>query len=223
MESTPDFKRLPLRERKHARTKLGLLDAAVRALDDRSFAGVPVSELCDAVPISEASFFKYFQRKADVLVYYVQLWSLEMAWHSRRRSAATGGLAGIEDIFARTGRRIAEHPGVMVEIIAEQVQMTGAPDIPEVTLAERLLAFPDLPGIEAEAAMGVDALLPPLLDRAVEAGELPSETDRAGVLDALFGIFFGVPAVHRRARAGDVGAAYRKQLAWLWSGLRVNP
>jgi AcrR family transcriptional regulator len=182
-----------------------------------------VAELCDAVPISEASFFNYFPRKADLLVYYVQLWSLEVAWHSRRRSAATGALAGIEEIFALTGRRIAEHRGVMVEIIAEQVQMTGPPDFPDVSLAERLLAFPELAGIEEETAMGVEELFPPLLDRAIECGELPPDTDRAAVLEALLAIFFGVPAVHRRARAGEVGAAYRKQVAWLWSGLRADP
>lgn len=223
MDSTPDFNRLPLRQRKHARTKLGLLDAALSALDGRSLEAVTVAELCEAVSVSEASFFNYFPRKADLLVYYVQLWSLEMAWHSRRRAAVTGGLAGIEEIFALTGRRIAEHRGVMVEIIAEQVRMTGPRDVPEVTVAERLLAFPELAGIEEETAMGVEELLPPLLDRAIEGGELPPDTDRAAALTAVAAIFFGVPVVHRRVRADEVGAAYQEQLAWLWAGLRANP
>jgi AcrR family transcriptional regulator len=219
MNPTPDFDRLPLRQRKYARTKLGLLDATLTALAARSLEDVTVGELCEAVSISEASFFNYFPRKADLLVYYVQLWSLEMAWHSQAQSSGPGGLTGIEEIFARTGRRIAEHPGVMVEIIGEQVRMTDGPDFPEVTVAERLLAFPDLSGIETETAVGVEELLPPLLYRAIETGELPRDTDRAAVLTALSAIFFGVPVVHRRTGAGEVEAAYRRQLLWLWAGL----
>ncbi len=221
MSNTRRFEQLPLRQRKYAWTKLGLLEATLKALAGRSLGDVVVRELCAEVSISEASFFNYFPRKTDLLVYYVQLWSLEMAWHAERRSAGSGGLAGIEDIFVRTGRRVVEHPGVMGEIIAEQVRVPARPELTEVTAAERLLAFPDLVGIEAETAMGVQELFPPLLDQAMQGGELPPVTDRSATLTALGAIFFGVPVIHSRLRPDEVGPAYQRQLEILWAGLRA--
>jgi len=222
MKESLEFRKLPLRQRKLARTRVGLLHAALEALRERSLDEVTVKELCEQVGISEASFFNYFPRKSDLLVYYVQLWSLEMAWHARRGSGRKGGLAGIEDLFQRTARRIGEHASVMLEIIAGQLRMAGRPAVEHVALAERLLVFPDLPGIEEEEAMGVEELLPPLLARAVRAGELPPKTNTAEVQGALTAIFFGVPVVHGRAAAAAVGEQYRKQLAWLWAGVRAS-
>ena len=76
------FDALPLRQRKFARTKLALLDATLESLRSRSLDEVRVADLCAAADISPASFFNYFPQKADVLVYHVQLWSLEIAWHA---------------------------------------------------------------------------------------------------------------------------------------------
>ena len=211
---------LPLRQRKFARTKLGLLDAALEALRERSLDEVLVKDLCTAVEISEASFFNYFSRKTDLLVYYIQLWYIEMAWHGRRLAAQRGGLAAIEEIFAMTAARNAENPAPMGEIIAGQARMRVLPAFGEVSLAERLLAFPDLVGVEDLEGEGLDTLLPPLIERAVKAGELPKRTDRQAVLVALSGIFLGLPVVLRRAPPTALGKAYHTQLRLLWAGLR---
>jgi AcrR family transcriptional regulator len=222
MGNEQKFAGLPLRQRKYARTKLALRDAGLAALESRTLEEVPVRELCAAAEISEASFFNYFRRKADLLVYHVQLWSLEMGWHAAR-PAGPGGLASIEEVFERTGRQVAARPGVMAEIIAGQVRMTSAPALGEVTEAERLLAFPELDGIEEVEAAGLDAVLPPLLERAVAAGELPAGTDLTAARHALASIFFGAPVVFRWRGASAVAAAYRSQLRLLWSGLRAAP
>src|SRR5687767_1736079 len=116
MPDTTTFDQLPLRQRKFAQTKLGLLDAAMAAIRSRSLEEVTVRELCDRVSISEGSFFNYFPKKPDVLTYYVQLWSIEMAWHAEQLAAAAGGLAAIEEIFVLTARRVAENPSPMGEI-----------------------------------------------------------------------------------------------------------
>ena len=100
MTNADAFDALPLRQRKFARTKLGLLEAAMAAIRDRPLDEVTVRELCEAVEISPAGFFNYFPKKTDLLVYYVQLWSIEMAWHGRRLAEQRGGLAAIEEVFA---------------------------------------------------------------------------------------------------------------------------
>ena len=220
MTNTDAFAALPLRQRKFARTKLGLLNAAVDALRTRSLEAVAVQELAEAVGISQASFFNYFPHKPDLLAYYIQLWSIEMTWYGRQFAEARGGLAAIEEIFAMTAARTAENPAPMGEIIAGQARMTTLPPFVEISVAERLLAFPDLDGVEDLTGEGLDTLLPPLIDRAIRAGELPRRTDRQGVLLSLASIFLGAPVVLRRAPAGALGEAYHLQLQLLWAGLR---
>ncbi len=221
MTEHPVFDRLPLRERKFARTKLALLDALLEAVRTRPLEEVPVRELCGTAGVSEASFFNYFARKTDVLVYAVQLWSIEMAWHAVRLSAAGGALSAIEGIFAHTARQVAADPAPMAEIIAGQARMSVRPVFTDVTRAERLLRFPGLEGIETLRGEGLDTLLPPLIARAIGDGELPRGTDRAQVLVALATIFLGAPVVLRRSGAGELERAYRTQLRLLWAGLRT--
>jgi AcrR family transcriptional regulator len=215
-------RRIPLRERKFARTKLGLLRAATAQLEKRSLEEISIRDLCAAVEISEASFFNYFPRKADLLAYYVQIWALEMEWHARRVAPERGALAAIDDVFARTAREVARHPALMAEIVAFQARL-AAPSMPaEISLAERLLAFPDLQGIEDVPAGHLGTLLPWLIDRAIAGGELPADVDRATVLATLATVFFGVPVVLRHVDPAKVESLYRAELDVVWAGLRAR-
>lgn len=220
MSNVTTFESLPLRQRKFARTKLGLLHAAMAAIHDRSLDQVAVKDLCAALDISEASFFNYFPHKQDLLVYYIQLWSIEMAWYGRHFAEARGGLAAIEEIFDMTAARIAENPALMGEIIAGQARMNLPPDFVAVTLGERLLAFPELNGVDDLEGEGLDTLLPPLIDRAVRAGELPKRINRDQVLVGLAAIFLGLPVVLRRSPPQALAEGYHRQLQLLWIGLR---
>lgn len=214
---------LPLRPRKFALTKVGLLNAAVERLDRVSLEELQVRELCQAVDISEASFFNYFPKKADLLVYFVQLWTLDVAWHALL-SAPRPSTAreAIERIFEFSGRQAAEHPGVMAEVLAAQARLTEEPRVPELTLAERLAAFPGRPGVEGLEARGLDSLFPELLQQAVKGGELPRKTDVQAAFLGLTAIFFGVPTVLRRIDPRAIAPAYRQQLSIYWSGLTVG-
>lgn len=222
MSTIAASERLPLRQRKHAQTKLAILDATLAAIRTRPLEEVTVKEICETARISEASFFNYFPKKSDVLTYQVQLWSLEMAWHAGRLSQLGGGLTAIEEIFAITARQVAEQPAPMAEIIAEQARMVARPDFAELTLAERRLRFPALIGIDEVRGEGLDELLPPLIERAIAAGDLPRDTDRTAVLIALATIFLGAPVVLRRSPAAALEQAYRAQLRILWAGLRAK-
>lgn len=211
---------LPLRPRKFALTKVGLVNAAVERLDGCTLEELQVRELCSAVGISEASFFNYFPKKSDLLVSFVQLWTIDVAWHALMQLPAPAtAREAIERIFRFTGDQAALHPGVMAEVLAAQARMVEPPRIEEVTLAERLAAFPGRSGIETVPARGLDSLLPELLSRAVKQKELPSGTDTRAAFLGLTAIFFGVPAVLRRIDPRLITPAYLQQLAIYWRGL----
>ena len=92
---TTELHKLPLRERKYARTKLTLRDAVAEALEAHSLEEVTVKALCEQAMISEATFFNYFPRKTDLINYLVQLWSLELNWHGQQASRRQAGVAVI--------------------------------------------------------------------------------------------------------------------------------
>ena len=213
---------IPLREKKYAQTKLALLEAAIEQLKDKPLEDIAIKDLCKQAQVSDATFFNYFTRKADILVYFIQLWSIEVSWHARQATGENTGLGVIETIFAFTAKQSANHPTLTSEITAFQARMREAPPLGNISLAERLLAFPDLTELETLPAEGLDSILPVHIKRAIEAGELPADTDVDCVLLALVSIFFGVPLVMFRVAAQNIGAIYYQQLNLLWAGVRAG-
>ncbi len=90
---------IPLRERKQARSRLALLNAAVERMREKALADITVEELCQAAEVSKGTFFRYFARKVDLIFYYIRLWSIEVTWRERKAADSTSSLALIEALF----------------------------------------------------------------------------------------------------------------------------
>ncbi len=210
-----------LRERKFARTRLSLADAATRHLEAASFDSLSVKALCERVQISEATFFNYFPRKEDLIIYLDRLWTLELNWYGRQAAEQQKGLAVIEALFRYTSIQIQKKPGLMGEIIAHEARARERSQGMEITTAERLIAFADLAGIEALPDDSLESLLRNALQAAIDRGELPPNTAISAAMVALVSIFYGVPLAMQHANPAAIGAMYRQQLALLWAGLRT--
>ena len=218
---------LSLREKKYAKTKLALLDAATERIGEKTFDAISVKELCEQAEVSEATFFNYFPKKQDLLSYFIQLWMLEVIWKMQHSLEEKGGIGAIEEAFSLTGDQISKRPRIMLELIAYMALDPDKGQCPSntaaVTLAERLLRFPLLEGIETiEAVNGLDDVFRPPLLKAVDVGELPSGTNVEAALMALFVVFFGVPLGMAWQDAALVAPVYRQQLDLVWSGLRAG-
>lgn len=225
-DSDPSRPQPTLRERKCARTKHALLRAAVERLRDKHLDEITVKELCENVQVCEATFFNYFPKKTDLLHYFVQIWTLEVLWHARAKAGPDSGLRFIEEVFAYTGRQLANHPRVMLEIIAHMASDPMAPGAcqarPELSLAERMEALPDCEGAECYPDLRVPDLFLPALERAMQRGELPTGTDREATMLSLLSVLFGVPLVLGPDRAAEIAGIYRFQLRTVWAGLRSD-
>jgi AcrR family transcriptional regulator len=210
-----------LRERKFARTRLSLADAATRHLEAASFETLSVKALCERVQISEATFFNYFPKKEDLIIYLDRLWTLELNWYGRQAAEQEKGLAVIEALFRYTSIQIQKKPGLMGEIIAHEARARERSQGMEITLAERLMAFQDLTGIKDLPDDSLESLLRNALQDAIDKGDLPVNTAIAAAMVALVSIFYGVPLAMQHANPAAIGAMYRQQLSLLWSGLRA--
>jgi hypothetical protein len=128
-------------------------------------------------------------------------------------------LAAIEKLFARTAAMVGTNPYVMAEIIAFQARCDTTVEAAEVSIAERLLAHPDLPGVDELPARGLDAILPELLAEAKRSGQIPAEVDEQFVYVTLLSVFFGAPVVLRRSGPEMLGEIWQAQLAFIWRSI----
>lgn len=212
---------MSLRERKMAQTKIAIMEAVIAMLAERPFVELSVREISEAVDISEMTFFNYFPSKSDVVVYFVQVWSVRVQWEMDRTFAAKGSyLQAIEALFAETARVMVQSPGVMAEIVAFQALKRAPVGFQPMSQAEYDRLFPGRKGIEAIEPRGVTDLFRQMLLAAVEAGELPSTSNIDVALLMLANIFFGTALIAPQGRP-DPWTLYRQQLALVWRGLRA--
>jgi AcrR family transcriptional regulator len=216
-----DIAKPSLRERKFARTRLALAEAVTHHLEVAPFEDLSVKALCERVQISEATFFNYFPRKEDLIVYLDRLWTLELNWYGRQTTEQQRGLAVIEALFRYTSIQVQKKPGLMGEIIAHEARARERHSGPEITTAERMIAFADLEGIETLPDDSLEHLLRTSLQTAIDQGELPANTAMAAAMVALVSVFYGVPLAMQHGNPAAIGAMYQQQLALLWAGLRA--
>lgn len=217
MASTPRFS---LRERKFARTRLALAEIVIHHLENAPLEALSVKALCERAQISEATFFNYFQKKEAIVLYLDRLWTLELNWYGLQVAEQQKGLAVIEALFRYAAIQIQKKPGLMGEIIAYQARERASAALPDITPAERFMAFRDLAGIENIGEESLESVFRKALQQAIDLGELPSNAVVAVAMIGLASIFYGVPLAIQQSNPTAIGAMYRQQLALLWAGLR---
>ena len=216
MATTPRFS---LRERKFARTRLSLAEIVTHHLENAPLDALSVKALCERAQISEATFFNYFPKKEAIVVYLDKLWSLELNWYGLQVAGQQKGLSVIEALFRYAAIQIQKKPGLMGEIIAYQARERTRASLPEITPAERFMAFRDLTGIENIGQESLESVFRKALQQAIDEGELPPNTVVAAAMIGLASIFYGVPLALQHSNSAAIGAIYRQQLALLWAGL----
>lgn len=198
--------RFALRERKHARIRVGLWQALRDRIETAAFDSISVRELTAAVEVSEPTFFAHFASKAQLLAYHICLWRIGTTMAASRHP---DGAAFLRAFFAGTAESILEGPQMWFEITAEVARGAGVCEVIDVGAAERLLVFGD------EAALGVP--ITPQADLFASHLAVARRDDRPGLdvsqaTTALLAAFYGVPLALGRDRLGELADAYRSQL-----------
>ncbi len=153
-----------------------------------------------------------------MIVYFIQLWTLETSWYAKRDSVSGAGLGVIESIFIRMADSIRKSPEIMGEVIAFQANNEISEEWPSLTDAEKQLAFPDLEDIETIEAKGLDSILLPNLQIAVEKGELPESINLMSLVIALTSLFFGILILRKHIVGDHLEAIISEQLQLIWAG-----
>lgn len=205
-QAAASIDRYPLRERKHARIRVGLWRALKDRIETTAFADVPVRELAAAVEVSEPTFFAHFASKAQLLAYHICLWRIGTCLAASRHP---DGAPFLRAFFTGTAEAITEGPRMWFEITAEIARGAGLCETLHISDAERLLVFHD------ETALGVPVT--PQADLFARHLAAARQDSRPGLnvgqaTTALLAAFYGVPLALGPGRLGELADAYHSQL-----------
>ena len=195
--------KLPLREKKYATLKLKILDTFDKKLKEKSLIEISVQEIANELDISEKTFFNYFGSKKEVLIYFIELWSLEMQMLIEGKEP----IEAIYSIFEETAITIEKNPNLFMEIVASMALQGMAKKDISITKAERILRFGvDVPYSEG----GFFDIIVPLLSKFES-----SEEKLARIYLSLFNTCFAMPLAMKSPMFGSLKKRYLEQLDFI--------
>ena len=194
------IKSLSLREKKQATLKLKILDTFCERLKTKALADISVKEISKELDISEMTFFNYFKSKKEVLIYFIELWSLQMQLLIENLKP----IDAIYRIFEETAKIIEENPNLFMEIVATMALQGVSKKNIEITKAERILRF----GVETtHKEGGFPDIVKPLLSKLVLTQERQDF-----IYTALFNTFFATPIFMTCPEFKELKGRYFEQL-----------
>ena len=124
----------------HIRYKV--INYVTQACQTRDFNKIHVTDICQAANISKVTFFKYFDRKEDVLMLYNSIVTTGICIEVSQRGITS--INGLEFVINRFSNIINETPSIARELVAA-ILHTKPPILPIIlTEADKALFFPDV-------------------------------------------------------------------------------
>ncbi len=213
---------IPLREKKYAKTKLAIMEEFMRELQQNRFNDISIQKVCAAVEISEGTFYNYFPRKFDVLVYSLQIINTHRIWQIDQQSKDTCILTKIDLFFELITKEFTE-PHVLYEMMTAMISERFEKMQHDISAVERTYAYPECPGIEGIQACCPEEYFTAVLISAKDADELPSSTNIEDTVILLMSILCGVMLAIPTETFDKALFYMQKQLSFLWKGIgRTN-
>lgn len=179
---------IPLRELKKARNKVALYEASLSLIEGKMFREVMLDDICRKAEVSRVTFFKYFQRKEDLLVYFMRVWLtnriIEIEAEGKREFSA------VRHLMIKVAEQTREKPGLMPSLISFLAEMKMHPCMPEMSHAEVRLLFPGHEEIGAQAPNMFD-LFQRCMIEANRNGKLRKDVTVDMAVKVLFTVFYG--------------------------------
>jgi AcrR family transcriptional regulator len=200
-----------LRERKTAQTKVALVNAFLEQLRTKPAEDIAVRQVCDAIPVSEVTFYNYFPRKQDVVAFHMALWSIRMQWQCA--NSGLHGLEAVRQVYQAVAEGLTECPFLFPGAFQPSA-------IPDISPAEIWAALPSMEGAEQLGATTLASLIRDRLEESRELGELPSSIDIDAWLPTALTTLFGVPAAIAFAKGRTLADEYSRQLDVLLESMR---
>ena len=207
-----------IRKEKAARLKVQVLDHTLKLIGKKSFDDLYVDDLCAKVKISKVTFFKYFPKKEDVLLYYFRIWCLNRAVELRDKKKE--GLQGVYYVFDKLSEECENRPGLMQSLIGYLSDFKRPPKPFPVKAEEKHLLFPSVPDINAVEILAVDQIVEKFVLEAIFRKEITRSTSTRDITNLLMTIFYGSIVAAHVGQINPIRIFFRKNLDMVMRGLQ---
>ena len=221
------FEDLPLRERKASKKRLAIYDAGRELLKDVTLGNIKIEEICELAQVSRSTFFSYFPRKMDLIIYDIRLWGLEKGYDMQHLPQEELGLVYIENIYRELAETMQNQSPYWADVMVlracepRTIHRLNTDPTPIIPLGDRLLRFPDKEGIDTFPEATAYNLVKRNLAIAVKKGELPPDTDLHSALIVVNSILYGSAVILAGySNLETLSWELQKQLQLIWNGLR---
>lgn len=211
-----------LREMKHARTKIAIMNVFIRNLEKTRFDDISIRQICKSAEVSEGTFFNYFPEKIDIIDYYMNLMFLKIIWKARKDVAEGSYIHLINSTFEKMAGELLINNNIIYQIIALMIVQQEKPKTVEISDLERHIFLPGYEGIEHINIMTMDDFFRECLEKASKNNELPRGTNIDDLMISLMSIVGGTLLAAKFTAIKDRAYHFRRQLRVLWDSLGIK-
>ncbi|PJZ80814.1 TetR/AcrR family transcriptional regulator [Leptospira meyeri] len=216
-QNLDNLRQFPLKERKFAKTRTNLTFAFLTELETKTFEEIKIKDLCQMAEVSEPTFYNYFPEKGDLILHYIQIWSLQVSVFVQEKKLSESGFGILSALFRYTAKESKKNPRILLEIISFQAKTKKSVQVHRLTSAERVLLFPDISGIESLVADGIEGIIQKAITLAAKNGELPESTNWKSFSLSIASCFFGIPILAFQLNQ-NLEKLWLDSLQYLWLG-----
>lgn len=192
-----EFLKFPLKERKYAKTKLTILQCFLKQLETRSIEEITIKELASLAEVSEPTFYNYYPEKADLIITFIQVWSLQVSIHllniQKHTSSKVSGYQILESLLRFTAKQTKKNPKLLLEVISFQTKTKSKSKSKKLSEAEKVLLFPHSIETNKFSILGIDGWIQESIRLAIAGGEISPKANIKKISYAIGSIFFGAP------------------------------
>jgi AcrR family transcriptional regulator len=171
-----------------ARIRHDILDFVLKSCKKNDFDSVRVTEICKASNISKVTFFKYFDKKEDILLLYKGILNTHICVVvSERKLQSVRGLEFIIDHFAKS---IRETPSIARELVACLLH-SKPPILPYIlTEADKELFFPNI-DFDNVSILAFKDLVEKFMLEAILDNEITKKSDASDLANMFIATVYG--------------------------------
>lgn len=200
---------LSLRERKFAETKIRILNVFIEKLEKKEFTEISVIEICEGAQISYKTFFNYFQKKSDLLSYYLSFRSIDTQYFLTKLKNKS-----FEEKIYETLDYVCEwykkNFKITKEITSFIALYRSELKVDKLSLAEYLSYFPKYKWVENIVPKTIEKIFWDALDEAIKNNEIKKDIDKEVFFTMLRSIIFWIFLSVRYDNVDKVKILYKK-------------
>ncbi len=208
---------MSLRKEKAARLKLSILEETHRLIGRKPFEDLHVDDICARVKISKVTFFTYFPRKEDLLLYHLRLWCLARAVDLHQHPKT--GIQGIYFLVDKIVEDGDAYPGIMLSLIGYLSDLKRPPKPFPVKPEERSRLYPDVKNIGSIEMHSLETMMESFVLDAIFKKEITRNTSTREITLLLTSVIYGSLITAHLMQQSPLKIFFRKNIDQVMRGL----